>query len=118
MQDISLKKSNFTFTVIFESVQGLNNGDNVTMLGKRIGKVSKIKLIGQKIAAELSIDLEFAFQIPIDSEIEVKSEGILGEKYVAIKPGVNTGKFIVQGETVDGKREFDSAIGLACAAFN
>jgi len=37
----------------------------------------------------------------------VKSEGILGEKYVAIKPGVSTGKFIVQGETVDGKREFD-----------
>ena len=66
-----------------------------------------IKFIGQKIAAELSIDLEFVFQIPIDSEIEVKSEGILGEKYVAIKPGVNTGKFIVQGETVDGKREFD-----------
>ena len=49
LQDISLKKSNFTFTVIFESVQGLHNGDNVTMLGKRIGKVSKIKFIGQKM---------------------------------------------------------------------
>lgn len=107
LQDISFQKSNFTFTVIFESVQGLNNGDNVSMLGKRIGKVSKIKFMGQKIAAELSINMAFAFQIPVDSEIEVKSEGLLGEKYVSIKPGINTGKFIVQGETVEGKREFD-----------
>ena len=107
LQDISLQKSNFTFTVIFESVQGLNNGDNVSMLGKRIGKVSRIKFTEKKIAAELSIDMAFAFQIPVDSEIEVKSEGLLGEKYVSIKPGLNTGKFIVQGETVEGKREYD-----------
>ena len=107
LQDISFNKSNFTFTVIFEDVQGLNDGDSVTMLGKRIGSVSKIKLLGQKIAAELSIDNAFAFQIPVDSEIEVKSEGLLGSKYISIKPGSDLGKFIVQGETVEGMREYD-----------
>ena len=40
------------------------------MLGKRIGKVSRIKFTEQKIAAELSIDMAFVFQIPVDSEIE------------------------------------------------
>ena len=107
LQDISINKSKFTFTVIFESVQGLNDGDNVSMLGKRLGKVSKIKFMGQKIAVELSIDDEFNFNIPIDSEIEVKSEGLLGEKYVSINPGKSTNEFISAGETVAGKREYD-----------
>ena len=66
LQDISLNQSKFTFTVIFDSVQGLNDGDNVSMLGKRLGKVSKIKFMGQKIAVELSIDDEFNFNIPIE----------------------------------------------------
>ena len=50
IQDITIKKSNYSFTVIFANVQGLNEGDDVNMLGKRIGKVSRAKFIGQKIA--------------------------------------------------------------------
>ena len=45
LQDISINQSKFTFTVIFDSVQGLNDGDNVSMLGKRLGKVSKINTV-------------------------------------------------------------------------
>jgi len=107
IQDISIKKSNYSFTVIFANVQGLNEGDDVNMLGKRIGKVSRAKIIGQKIAVELSIDNSFAFKIPIDSKIEVKSEGLMGSKYVSINPGVNDKKYILAGETVEGQREYD-----------
>ena len=107
VQDITLKKSNYSFTVIFANVQGLNEGDDVNMLGKRIGKVSRAKIIGQKIAVELSIDNSFAFKIPVDSKIEVKSEGLMGSKYVSINPGVNDKKYILAGETVEGQREYD-----------
>jgi len=107
VQDITLKKSNYSFTVIFSNVQGLNEGDDVNMLGKRIGKVSRAKIIGQKIAVELSIDNSFAFKIPVDSKIEVKSEGLMGSKYVSINPGVNDKKYILAGETVEGQREYD-----------
>ena len=107
VQDITLKKSNYSFSVIFANVQGLNEGDDVNMLGKRIGKVSRAKIIGQKIAVELSIDNSFAFKIPVDSKIEVKSEGLMGSKYVSINPGVNDKKYILAGETVEGQREYD-----------
>ena len=53
LQDISIRKSNYTFTVLFENVQGLNVGDQVDMLGKKIGKVSHTQIIGQKIEVEL-----------------------------------------------------------------
>ena len=49
LQEISIKKSNYTFTVLFENIQGLNVGDEVDMLGKKIGKVSHSRIMGQKI---------------------------------------------------------------------
>ena len=107
LQEISIRKSNYTFTVIFENVQGLHVGDQVDMLGKKIGKVSQTRIMGQKIAVELSINKSFAFSIPIDSKIEVKSEGLIGSKFISITPGFNTTDYILSGETVEGLREFD-----------
>ena len=66
LQEFSFKKSNYTFTVLFDNVQCLNVGDQVDMLGKKIGKVSYTRIMGQKIAVQLSIDNSFAFSIPVD----------------------------------------------------
>ena len=107
LQDITIRKSNYTFTVLFENVQGLHMGDEVDMLGKKIGKVSQTRIMGQKIAVELSIYNSFAFSIPIDSKIEVKSEGLIGSKFISITPGYNIKEYILPGETVEGLREFD-----------
>ena len=90
LQDITFNKSNYTFTIIFDNVQGLNEGDDVNILGKRIGKVSNINILGKQAAVEVSIDNSFALSIPIDSKLEVKSEGLMGSKYIAIVPGLNT----------------------------
>ena len=109
LQEISIRKSNYSFTVLFENIQGLNVGDQVDMLGKKIGKVSQSRIMGQKISVELSIDNSFAFSIPIDSKIEVRSEGLIGSKFISITPGLNTKEFILPGETVEGLREFDFA---------
>ena len=84
LQDISLNKASLRFTVMFDNVQGLNDGDNVSMLGKRIGKVSATKIMGNRIAVEISINQDFSFNIPIDSRIEVKSDGLIGSKFIAI----------------------------------
>ena len=107
IQDISIKKSKYTFTVMFENVQGLHVGDQVDMLGKKIGKVTRTRFMAQKIAVELAIDNSFSFSIPIDSKIEVKSEGIIGSKYISITPGYNRKDYILPGTIVEGLREFD-----------
>ena len=107
IQDISIKKSKYTFTVMFENVQGLHVGDQVDMLGKKIGRVTKTRFMAQKIAVELAIDNSFSFSIPIDSKIEVKSEGIIGSKFISITPGYNRKDYILPGTIVEGLREFD-----------
>ena len=107
LQEINLTQSNYSFTVLFDNVQGLYEGDNVNMFGKRVGKVVSTKIKNQRIAVELSIDNNFAFSIPVDSKFEVKSEGFLGTKYVSITPGINNDKYITSGQTVEGFREYD-----------
>ena len=107
LKDAGIGQSNYSFTVIFDNVQGLNDGDHVNMLGKRIGSVTKTKILKQRVAVELSIYDNFAFRIPIDSYIEVKSEGLLGSKYISIAPGKNGEKSIQPGDTVEGIREYD-----------
>ena len=38
LQDISLNQPSVAFTVMFDNVQGLNEGDDVNMLGKELEK--------------------------------------------------------------------------------
>jgi len=107
LQDISIKNSSYSFNVIFSQTPGLYEGDDVKMLGKKIGTISDTKIIDKKVNVELSIDNSFAFKIPIDSKIEVKSEGFLGTKYISIAPGLDNNKFISVGETVYGIGDYD-----------
>ena len=107
LKDISLNQPSMTFTVIFDNVQGLNEGDDVNMLGKTIGKVRATRIDAKEIAVEIGIYQDFSFNIPIDSKIEVKSDGLMGSKFIAIEPGNNTKKSILDGDVVSGTREAD-----------
>lgn len=103
LQDESFQKSNFIFNVVFNDLQGLDVSDDVRMLGKRIGRVTSTKIIGEKIAVELTIDNDFAFKIPIDSKIEITQTDIMGSKFISIYPGQDNNKFILDSETIAGK---------------
>ncbi len=103
LQDESFQKSNFIFNVVFNDLQGLDISDDVRMLGKRIGRVTGTKIIGEKIAVELTIDNNFAFKIPIDSKIEITQTDIMGSKFISIYPGKDNDKFILDNETIAGK---------------
>jgi len=103
LQDETFQKSTFSFNVIFNNLQGLDVSDDVRMLGKKIGRISGTKIVGQNIAIELTIDNLFAFKIPIDSEFEITQSDLMGSKFISIYPGKDNDKFILEGETIAGK---------------
>ena len=103
LQDETFQKSTFSFNVVFNDMQGLDVSDDVKMLGKKIGRISGTKILGQKIAVELTIDNSFAFKIPIDSEIEITQSDLMGGKFISIYPGKDNDKYILDGETIAGK---------------
>jgi phospholipid/cholesterol/gamma-HCH transport system substrate-binding protein len=83
--------SGFTFEAKakFDRVDGILLGSDVKMRGIKIGEVTKLSLIGDTLIAELTFGLYKDYRLPIDSSVEVSSEGIMGPKYIAIVPGEN-----------------------------
>ena len=103
LQNESFQQSSISFKVIFKNSQGIDNGDDVRMLGKKIGYVKATNIIGQNIILDVSISDMFKNSIPIDSRFEITSEDIMGGKHLTIYPGKDTHKFILNGDTVSGK---------------
>ena len=103
LQNESFQQSTISFKVIFKNSQGIDSGDEVRMLGKKIGFVKGTNIIGQNIILDISVSNMFKNSIPIDSRFEITSEDIMGGKNLTIYPGKDTNKFILNGDTVSGK---------------
>lgn len=103
LQNESFQQSTISFKVIFKNSQGIDSGDEVRMLGKKIGYVKATNIIGQNIILDISINDMFKNSIPIDSRFEITSEDIMGGKNLTIYPGKDTNKFILDGDSISGK---------------
>jgi phospholipid/cholesterol/gamma-HCH transport system substrate-binding protein len=85
----------YQLTVDFETAAGLEPKANVKMAGVPIGKVEEIKLVGNN--ARLVLRIQEGIKIPIDSVVSIQTQGLLGEKYVEILPGKETGRMLPPG---------------------
>lgn len=71
--------------VYFTNVSGLNVGDPVTVLGVKMGRVEDIKLIGDSIEVEFTLDK--SVKVKQDYIVEVAILELMGGKCVYINPG-------------------------------
>ncbi len=88
----------YKLTVDFETAAGLEPKANVKMAGVPIGKVEEIQLVGNK--ARLVLRIQEGVHIPLDSVASIQTQGLLGEKYVEILPGKETGRMLPPGGRV------------------
>lgn len=70
----------------FDNVSGVKKGASVQVAGVVVGEVSAIKL-GEGDVALLSLKVDKAVELPTDSMASVKSQGIIGDKYIQLSPG-------------------------------
>ena len=69
----------------FTNVSGLKEGSTVEIAGVQIGKVSKISLDNYQAFVELLINPRVKIQE--DAIASIRTQGIIGDKYVKISPG-------------------------------
>ncbi len=69
----------------FASVTGLKEGSTVELAGVQVGKVSKIYLDDYEALVEMLIDPDIKLQE--DAIASIRTQGIIGDKYVKIKAG-------------------------------
>jgi len=79
----------YLVTARFENINGLKVRAAVNMAGVRIGRVSAIDFDPETFEAVVNIRIDSRYdKIPVDSIAGVYTAGLLGEKYVGVKPGV------------------------------
>jgi phospholipid/cholesterol/gamma-HCH transport system substrate-binding protein len=71
----------------FSSVTGLRAGSAVNMLGLEIGKVGSLTIDQDKQQAVAEFRIHKGIKIYDDAIASIKTEGLIGDKYVSIDPG-------------------------------
>lgn len=69
----------------FNRIDGINIGSDIRMSGIKIGHVLDIQL--EKNKPTIFFNFKKQIFIPDDSSISIQTDGLFGEKYVAIEPG-------------------------------
>ena len=97
------------YTVITQlpSVAGLQEGSPVTLAGRQIGQVDKIEFIpmgrkrsGNNLSIHLKVAQRVKNQIRRDSRVAVRSQGLLGDKYIDIAPGTMAAAVVQDRDTI------------------
>jgi phospholipid/cholesterol/gamma-HCH transport system substrate-binding protein len=87
------------YSVRFREVGGLSAGDGVSVSGVDMGKVARITLGTGYVTIDLLLDERVTLRQ--DCSIEIRSVGLMGERYIYISPGT-TGEKIAPGATIEG----------------
>ncbi|NJK89827.1 MAG: outer membrane lipid asymmetry maintenance protein MlaD [Myxococcales bacterium] len=81
----------------FASVGDLKDGASVKMAGVRVGSVDNVRL--ERYAAEVDLHVRRDLVLPKDTIASIRTEGLLGESYVLLRPG-GAEEDLVEGDHV------------------
>lgn len=86
----ALFKPTFTVKAYFKNIEGLRNGAPVKLSGIDAGAVQDIRVVGDTVSMiEVKMRLleEIRHFIKIDTQAEIQTEGLVGNKFVSLKIG-------------------------------
>jgi phospholipid/cholesterol/gamma-HCH transport system substrate-binding protein len=88
----------YILTAEFNNISGIKAGADVQISGVTVGKVRQLKLNKQSQAV-VGMQIDRGVKIPVDSMASVKSQGIIGDKYIQITLGGDEAAY-KPGETI------------------
>ena len=71
----------------FDRIDGIQPGSDVRMSGIKIGTVTASSLDQRTYLAEVRMNIRRDIQVPADTSVAVSSDGLLGDKFLALSPG-------------------------------
>jgi len=96
----SIFTQSYRFDVVFENVQGLREGDNVSVRGVSIGKVKTLQI--KPDGVHVSVTLEKPVELHEDYAIEILPTSALGGRYLHIYEGSHSTPEISKDAVVKG----------------
>ena len=95
-------KDGYVLTARFEDVTGLSSGADVKLNGIKIGIVKSLTL-DKDYSAKVEMTIKSQYKIPSDSSVSVSTDGIMGNKFIAISVGYADEKYTPGSEVEDTK---------------
>ena len=86
--DIFLKTTGYELTGSFNNAGGIMPGAEVRYRGYKVGKVLRIEPNPSEVRVDFVVQSNI--KVPDDSTLRVAFDGLIGQKYVEIIPGVST----------------------------
>ena len=84
---VSLGGGTYSLYAKFTTVSGLRAGGSVDMYGIEIGKVEKLSWDQENAKAIVKLSINNDVKIYGDAIASIKTEGLIGDRYVSIDPG-------------------------------
>ncbi len=84
-------KEGYVLTARFDDVSGLTNGSDVKLNGIKVGIVKSLKL-DDNYQAKVELLIRDGIRIPSDSSVSVTTDGLMGNKFIAISTGFSSEK--------------------------
>lgn len=94
-------------TAIFTNIGGLSSGSNITIAGVKIGTVGAITLNIETLKAEVELRIDNSIELFDDATASIKTNGLIGDKYIAIYPGTPGIGFPLEEDIVDTEPAID-----------
>lgn len=98
-----LLRSQFTLYGKFGHVKGLHMGSEVSLSGLRVGVVKELTVTdkdAKEITVEISVSNNVQQYIRKDSVATIRTQGILGDKYIEISIGNESSGILQNGDTI------------------
>lgn len=104
---------NYQLKARFNSISGLKEGAVVEIAGVKVGKVEKITLDNEEYEAIVELSLHDGVKLQDDSIASIRTAGIIGDRYINIKPGgseelIEAGGIIIETESAISLEELIS----------
>jgi len=98
--EFSLFSMNNTYTIKaqFTNISGLKEGATVEIAGVNVGKVSSIQLVDMDKAL-VSLRIDNQTKITDDAIAAIRTQGIIGDKYVKVLQG-GSDKYLKEGDEI------------------
>ncbi|NBV49601.1 MCE family protein [bacterium] len=96
-------RSTFTVYARFKDVKGLHPGSEVSLSGLRVGIVKEITVAtddSKEMVAHLQISSTAKDRIRADSAATLRTQGVLGDRYIELTIGSNSQRPLKNGDTL------------------
>ena len=88
----------FHLYATFDQIGGLRPRAPVVVSGVQVGQVSSIEL-DKNLRARVNMDVDPSLELPVDTMASIMTEGVLGNKFLALEPGAED-ELLKNGEEV------------------